>query len=187
MKSKIMFAAVAALLASTAPASAAVFNWTYTGTITSGGAAVNSAGTITTTDTTSTVAGRQAYTVTGITGTRNGVDITGLAPAFPTIFGGADNFLFVTGLPFTDLGVSFSLANGTFANLFLDDVSTGEYFATNLAGSTGRTNAIGVFTYSAANAAVPEPATWAMMLLGFGAMGYAVRRRGKVDARIRFA
>ena len=24
---------------------------------------------------------------------------------------------------------------------------------------------------------VPEPATWAMMLLGFGAVGYAMRRR----------
>jgi hypothetical protein len=26
-------------------------------------------------------------------------------------------------------------------------------------------------------AAVPEPATWAMMLLGFGAMGLVIRRR----------
>ena len=34
---------------------------------------------------------------------------------------------------------------------------------------------------------VPEPATWAMMLLGFGAMGHALRRRAKVQARIRFA
>jgi len=25
--------------------------------------------------------------------------------------------------------------------------------------------------------AVPEPATWAMMLLGFGAVGFAMRRR----------
>ena len=29
------------------------------------------------------------------------------------------------------------------------------------------------------NAAVPEPKTWAMMLLGFGAMGLAIRRRRK--------
>lgn len=29
------------------------------------------------------------------------------------------------------------------------------------------------------NAAVPEPATWAMMLLGFGGMGVALRRRRK--------
>ncbi|HWJ59374.1 MAG TPA: PEPxxWA-CTERM sorting domain-containing protein [Sphingomicrobium sp.] len=26
-------------------------------------------------------------------------------------------------------------------------------------------------------AAVPEPATWAMMLIGFGAMGWSIRRR----------
>ena len=35
--------------------------------------------------------------------------------------------------------------------------------------------------------AVPEPATWAMMLLGFGGLGYAMRRRPKVATRIRFA
>lgn len=34
---------------------------------------------------------------------------------------------------------------------------------------------------------VPEPATWAMMLLGFGAMGVALRRRPTVSARVRFA
>ncbi|MBA2466428.1 MAG: PEPxxWA-CTERM sorting domain-containing protein, partial [Sphingomonas sp.] len=28
--------------------------------------------------------------------------------------------------------------------------------------------------------AVPEPATWAMMLIGFGATGAAMRRRRKV-------
>lgn len=32
---------------------------------------------------------------------------------------------------------------------------------------------------SAATGAVPEPATWAMMLMGFGAMGVALRRRRK--------
>lgn len=37
-----------------------------------------------------------------------------------------------------------------------------------------------------AAAAVPEPATWAMMMLGFGAMGGMLRRR-KTTARIRFA
>jgi hypothetical protein len=32
--------------------------------------------------------------------------------------------------------------------------------------------------------AVPEPGTWAMMLLGFGAMGVATRRRGAKIARL---
>lgn len=34
---------------------------------------------------------------------------------------------------------------------------------------------------------VPEPATWAMMMLGFGGIGFAMRRRPKLGARIRFA
>ena len=36
-------------------------------------------------------------------------------------------------------------------------------------------------------AAVPEPATWAMMLLGFGMLGFGMRRRSKVGARVNFA
>ncbi|MHA6723787.1 PEPxxWA-CTERM sorting domain-containing protein [Sphingomonas sp. RS2018] len=35
--------------------------------------------------------------------------------------------------------------------------------------------------------AVPEPATWGLMMLGFGAMGFALRRRRNVETRIRFA
>jgi hypothetical protein len=34
-------------------------------------------------------------------------------------------------------------------------------------------------TIAAVTPAVPEPATWAMMLLGFGAVGYSMRRRKK--------
>lgn len=35
--------------------------------------------------------------------------------------------------------------------------------------------------------AVPEPATWAMMLLGFGAIGFGMRRRRSDTLRVRFA
>lgn len=35
--------------------------------------------------------------------------------------------------------------------------------------------------------AVPEPATWAMMLLGFGAIGFGMRRRRSDTVRVRFA
>lgn len=36
-------------------------------------------------------------------------------------------------------------------------------------------------------AAVPEPASWAMMIVGLGAVGFAVRRRQKVIARVSYA
>lgn len=35
--------------------------------------------------------------------------------------------------------------------------------------------------------AVPEPATWAMMLLGMGAVGFAMRRKSKAHAKVAFA
>jgi hypothetical protein len=42
------------------------------------------------------------------------------------------------------------------------------------------TSASGVFLSQAPSdvaSAVPEPATWAMMLIGFGAVGYSLRRK----------
>ena len=47
-----------------------------------------------------------------------------------------------------------------------------------------------VFTvgnYQPIGPSVPEPATWAMMMLGFGAMGAVLRTRRRTTARIRFA
>jgi hypothetical protein len=35
--------------------------------------------------------------------------------------------------------------------------------------------------------AVPEPATWAMMLVGFGGVGFAMRRRSKVRTTVSYA
>ena len=48
----------------------------------------------------------------------------------------------------------------------------------------GYSNAIGVLS---APPPVPEPATWAMMLMGFGAAGYAVRRRRRTTALAQLA
>jgi outer membrane lipase/esterase len=35
--------------------------------------------------------------------------------------------------------------------------------------------------------AVPEPSTWAMMIVGFGAVAYTMRRRSKVNGRVSYA
>ncbi len=40
---------------------------------------------------------------------------------------------------------------------------------------------------AASSGAVPEPATWATMMIGFGAIGGALRRRNKVTTRVGFA
>ena len=67
-----------------------------------------------------------------------------------------------------------STANGgfTFAydNLSLD---SGEYVLTLV----GNSPALGDYRGSVNFTAVPEPAVWAMMLIGFGAIGASVRRR----------
>ena len=43
----------------------------------------------------------------------------------------------------------------------------------------------GNITYTAPTAAVPEPATWALLILGFGAVGFAMRKRGANAVRNR--
>jgi hypothetical protein len=44
----------------------------------------------------------------------------------------------------------------------------------------GQTQGSGTLYIFSTPAAVPEPATWTMMLLGFGAVGFAMRRRRRV-------
>lgn len=57
--------------------------------------------------------------------------------------------------------------------------------------SGGNDHGLGIDNFSVkstlATGAVPEPATWGMIILGFGAMAGAVRRRGRVAQRVRFA
>ncbi len=52
--------------------------------------------------------------------------------------------------------------------------------------NSGFTNAT-AYTPPVVGGAVPEPATWAMMLLGFGAIGFGMRRRRHVNVRFAYA
>lgn len=60
----------------------------------------------------------------------------------------------------------FNFGTGGSFSLLLQDATFG---------TPGSARVNGTFTYL--TAAVPEPGTWAMMLLGFGAVGFAMRRR----------
>ena len=62
---------------------------------------------------------------------------------------------------------TFNFGNGGAFSLALNDT----FF-----GTPGTTNVSGTFALIS-ESAVPEPATWAMMLMGFGAAGFAMRRR----------
>jgi hypothetical protein len=48
-------------------------------------------------------------------------------------------------------------------------------------------NGAGGLGFLTVTSAVPEPATWAMMVLGFGAMGMAMRRRRRVNTTVSYA
>ena len=54
--------------------------------------------------------------------------------------------------------------------------------------AVGTSDSFGGYIDNISLAAVPEPATWAMMIMGFGLIGGAVRsRKSNVTARVRFA
>lgn len=76
--------------------------------------------------------------------------------------------------------------NRTFFGLTSDTGITG--FTLTAAGGYGEFDNLTLTSARAVSAAVPEPATWAMMLIGFGGIGVAMRRRkDKVAMRPAYA
>jgi hypothetical protein len=69
------------------------------------------------------------------------------------------------------------------SNMPIDFLNFGTVYQTS-AGSLTFINDDGASAaFTASLSAVPEPATWAMMLLGFGMMGVALRQRTRVTVR----
>lgn len=104
------------------------------------------------------------------------------------IFGGtpkSDNISFYT--VGNGGGLADLMGNGQF-NLFGAQLFTGStnfpMFAT---GSFDLKSSAGASAGTLTISAVPEPATWAMMLIGFGAMGASLRRRPRRASAVRTA
>lgn len=96
-----------------------------------------------------------------------------------------DNLLFPDGAPAVSwYGLLFSGASGDEYNLFSDNASTYEFYRANAGGY--QANSYGAVAMAMAPAvfdrqgpagnAVPEPATWLLMILGFGSVGAVLRR-----------
>ena len=169
---KIIGGALAGLLAIgiAAPASAAQYMFDFSATEQAG------SGTVTTSSPIFASRGYTAQTITGITGTYNGSTITELIAG---LFG-SDNLYYLTGPSFVDgSGLGFGTSAGNQVNLFYQDSAPSYRVNTfNPFGSvfvTARS--------SVAAGAVPEPATWMMMLAGFAAVGFAMRRAPNMRTR----
>ncbi len=165
----------AAAIFSTTPAISADFIFDFETTTPLFGGPVRGTGTVTTDDVTFDSRGFTAQRITGVQGTFNGSAITGLASPF-----GANNLYYLTGPSFVDgSGLGFATAAGTSVNLFFQSSA-----------SSYRVNSINPFTSSFVSAsssalgAVPEPATWAMMIVGFGVVGAGLRRKRNIGTAI---
>ena len=83
----------------------------------------------------------------------------------------------------------FETFPGAGTGQFIGFTSSTPFTSVMLSANTGFTYTLDTLIYgdAAAVAAVPEPSTWAMMLLGFGAVGFAMRRRRQTELTFRRA
>lgn len=109
----------------------------------------------------------------GSVDTYNTVTLLSAAGNFVIVPGTTPNILF----PTTNGDQGFS-GSGLFTALGNGVTFTGITFASS-------SNSLEVDNL--ATSAVPEPASWAMMLAGFGMLGMGLRRRGKQSVRVTYA
>ncbi len=136
------------------------------------------------------------YNVLSISGTAGGDTITGLVlnPNQPNTSTSADglyfydnNFWPASDPSLSNPGLLFTAGVNEY-NLFSDGAGVYQLYRAIPNGSGGnqwQNVSTGTFTVNSVSSPAPEPASWAMMLGGFGAIGGALRRRQA--ANLRFA
>jgi hypothetical protein len=165
---KTLFAlAATACAALAAPASAAQYMFSFSGAdLIKPGVTITGSGVFTTSDIATMVGGQTAFAITAITGM-----VDGSAIVAPTGFYG--NY-FTTGPAVLDgSGVRFNTAAVNNISFF-NQSSNGKYRVNSI--GSGKTAFVDTsFSAVTSPGAVPEPATWAMMIMGFGAIGLMAR------------
>jgi len=121
-------------------------------------------------------------------------DLTGFQPGTASFLGrfAVDNSvssILLNGVSLGASGGTFGTWNAFGANSgFTSGINTLTFNTFNLAQNSGNPAGLRVEFLSSAIAAVPEPTTWAMMILGFGLIGGAMRsRKANVTTRIAYA
>ena len=151
------------------PASAATYDWTLTGTF-------SGSGTLTTNDVAIMNAGSTGETITGISGTFNGSNITSIVPngndniLYPNNFG-SDGFGPPKGA-LDALGLFF-VVNGGDINIFFAGSAGYDVEGASILANSER------FAVSLAVAASPLPSSWIMTAGGLVGLGFLAFRRGK--------
>jgi PEP-CTERM motif len=179
----LMIGALLPIAATIAPASAAAVTDTFTLTgVAEEGQPVGPSGSFTITGTQNASG---SVSVTGISGTFDGSTITGLTRN--NLFG-PDQMISPGSTQAVDgNGLGFSLADGADLQMFAPG---GSVEADTLA-AEGVVELSGTLRNSFADltltAAVPEPSTWAMMILGFCGLGFMAYRRKQNGAALSVA
>lgn len=165
---KLLPIAFAAAAFAAAPASAANYVLTYTG---NGTTPTTANLFITTSD---VLNGAGGYNVLSVAGNVNADTVTGIAPINPPGFS-TDNVFFSANPVFNVSGLGFLSATATY-NLWGTGPGAYTLYGTTNGGVDGYfLRTAGQLTVQA----VPEASTWALMIMGFGLMGLAMRRRSQ--------
>lgn len=177
-----------ALMSFTTPASAALISFSFSGSGFSG------SGTFTTDDTNtisnpfpcSGCADGPGSLVTAVTGSVNGQTITGLGDV-DSFFSNTNRFYLSTTNDAVDFGGIALITTADEYNIFNGayDGEDGLFILSNADSESLYLHPI-VGTAQLITSAVPEPATWAMMLVGLGIVGLAVRGK-RQRQQVRFA